>query len=250
MAQITGLDYKIQEMAARIRYLREIEGLTTYEMASKTDVTNDEYVQCESGNSDLNFAFIYRCALALNVDVTDIIEGHSPTLKSFTVTRAGAGQEIANAHGMTYYNLAYAFRNRIAEPLFVKTKFDEEAQHHDIELTTHEGQELDLIIDGHLLVQVGEHRTTLGPGDSIYFDSSTPHGMIAVNGEDCNFYAIVLNPTGEPIPEISAKPEKNKGFAVKKDTENRIYQKSIKIYATGKNDFMLNWKKLKKWEYN
>ncbi len=229
MAQITGLDYKIQEMAARIRYLREIEGLTTYEMASKTDVTNDEYVQCESGNSDLNFAFIYRCALALNVDVTDIIEGHSPTLKSFTVTRAGAGQEIANAHGMTYYNLAYAFRNRIAEPLFVKTKFDEEAQHNDIELTTHEGQELDLIIDGHLLVQVGEHRTTLGPGDSIYFDSSTPHGMIAVNGEDCNFYAIVLNPTGEPIPEISAKPEKNKGVAVKKDTENRIYQKFIDV---------------------
>ena len=229
MAQITGLDYKIQEMAARIRYLREIEGLTTYEMASKTDVTNDEYVQCESGNSDLNFAFIYRCALALNVDVTDIIEGHSPTLKSFTVTRAGAGQEIANAHGMTYYNLAYAFRNRIAEPLFVKTKFDEEAQHNDIELTTHEGQELDLIIDGHLLVQVGEHRTTLGPGDSIYFDSSTPHGMIAVNGEDCNFYAIVLNPTGEPIPEISAKPEKNKGVAVKKDTENRIYHKFIDV---------------------
>ena len=234
MAQITGLDYKIQEMAARIRYLREIEGLTTYEMASKTDVTNDEYVQCESGNSDLNFAFIYRCALALNVDVTDIIEGHSPTLKSFTVTRAGAGQEIANAHGMTYYNLAYAFRNRIAEPLFVKTKFDEEAQHHDIELTTHEGQELDLIIDGHLLVQVGEHRTTLGPGDSIYFDSSTPHGMIAVNGEDCNFYAIVLNPTGEPIPEISAKPEKNKGFAVKKDTENRIYQKFIDVVENEK----------------
>ncbi len=229
MAQITGLDYKIQEMAARIRYLREIEGLTTYEMASKTDVTNDEYVQCESGNSDLNFAFIYRCALALNVDVTDIIEGHSPTLKSFTVTRAGAGQEIANAHGMTYYNLAYAFRNRIAEPLYVKTKFDEEAQHNDIELTTHEGQELDLIIDGHLLVQVGEHRTTLGPGDSIYFDSSTPHGMIAVNGEDCNFYAIVLNPTGEPIPEISAKPEKNKGVAIKKDTENRIYQKFIDV---------------------
>ncbi len=229
MAQITGLDYKIQEMAARIRYLREIEGLTTYEMAAKTDVTNDEYVQCESGNSDLNFAFIYRCALALNVDVTDIIEGHSPTLKSFTVTRAGAGQEIANAHGMTYYNLAYAFRNRIAEPLYVKTKFDEEALHKDIELTTHEGQELDLVIDGHLLIQVGEHRTTLGPGDSIYFDSSTPHGMIAVNGEDCNFYAIVLNPTGEPIPEISAKPEKNKGVAVKKDTENRIYQKYIDV---------------------
>ena len=236
MAQMTGLDFKIQEMAARIKELREIEGYTTYEMAAKTDVSNEEYINCESGTSDLNFAFIYRCALALNVDVTDIIEGHSPTLKSFTVTRAGAGQEIANAHGMTYYNLAYAFQNRIAEPLYVKSKFDEEAQHKDIELTTHDGQELDLVIDGHLLVQVGEHRTTLGPGDSIYFDSSTPHGMIAVNEEDCNFYAIVLNPTGEPIPELSktkaALPEVQS--EIKKDTKERIYRKYIDVEENSK----------------
>ena len=230
MAQITGLDYKIREMAARIKELREIEGYTTYEMAAKTDVSNEEYVLCESGNSDLNFAFIYRCALALNVDVTDIIEGHSPTLKSFTVTRAGAGQEIANAHGMTYYNLAYAFQNRIAEPLYVKSEYHEDAEKRDIELTTHDGQELDLIIDGQLLVQVGEHRTTLGPGDSIYFDSSTPHGMVAVGGGDCNFYAIVLNPTGEPIPELShTLPAEDIKTKVKKDTKERVYQKFIDV---------------------
>ena len=230
MTQITGLDYKIKEMAARIKALREIEGLTTYEMAAKTDVSNEEYVLCETGESDLNFAFIYRCALALNVDVTDIIEGHSPTLRTFTVTRAGEGQEIANAHGMTYYNLAYAFQNRIAEPLYVKSVYDEEAQSKDIELTTHEGQELDLIIKGHMAVQVGEHRTTLGPGDSIYFDSSTPHGMIAVNGEDCEFYAIVLNPTGEPIPELSKqKSVENKNTEIKRDTKDRIYKKYIDI---------------------
>jgi len=203
MAEITGLDYKIQEMAARIKELREIEGFTTYEMAAKTDVSREEYIACEEGKSDLNFAFIYRCALALGVDVTDIIEGHSPKLKSFTVTKAGQGQEIANAHGMTYYNMAYAFQNRIAEPLYVKVFYDEEAVHKDIQLTTHEGQELDIVISGHLCVQVGEHRTTLSKGDTIYFDSSTPHGMIAVNNEDCEFYAIVLNPTGEPIPELS-----------------------------------------------
>ena len=233
MAQITGLDFKIQEMAGRIRELREIEGLTTYEMAAKTDVSNEEYVQCESGQSDLNFAFIYRCALALNVDVTDIIEGHSPTLKSFTVTRSGAGQEIANAHGMTYYNLAYAFQNRIAEPLYVRSGYNEDAQHKDIELTTHEGQELDIVISGSLLVQVGEHRTTLAKGDSIYFDSSTPHGMIAVGGKDCEFYAIVLNPTGEPIPELSAEPVKQDAAlpvpSGKKDDADRIYRNFIDI---------------------
>ena len=100
--KITGLEFKIQEMAARIRELRQIENLSPEEMALKTDVSVEEYLERENGKRDLNFAFIYRCALALSVNVTDIIEGHSPTLNSYTVTRSGAGQEIANAHGMTY----------------------------------------------------------------------------------------------------------------------------------------------------
>ena len=36
MEQITALDFKIKEMAARIRELREIQNLTTAQMAEKT----------------------------------------------------------------------------------------------------------------------------------------------------------------------------------------------------------------------
>ena len=229
MEQMTGLDYKIKEMAARIRELREIEGLTPAEMAEKTAVSIDEYKECEAGNSDLNFAFIYRCAMALNVNVTDIIEGYSPTLKSYTVTRSGAGLKIAQAHGMTYYNLAYAFQNRIAEPLYVRCPYDAQAEQRDIELTTHAGQECDLVIEGHLMVQVGEHKEVLGPGDSIYYDSDKPHGMIAVNGEDCVFYAIVLNPTGEPIPELVPAKMIKDNRVVHKDKSKRIYSKFIDV---------------------
>ena len=230
MEQMTGLDFKIQEMAGRIRALRDLEGLSTAEMAAKTGVSEEEYLRCEAGKSDLNFAFIYRCAMALSVNVTDIIEGYSPKLKSYTVTRAGAGQKVSQAHGMTYYNLAYAFRDRIAEPLYVRSIFDPEALQKDIELTTHAGQECDLIIEGNLMVQVGEHKEILGPGDSIYFDSDTPHGMIAVNGKDCVFYAIVLNPTGEPIPELSEiAAVSEKKVSKTEDKKDRIYRKYIDI---------------------
>ena len=226
MHNIAGLDLKIKEMARRIYELREIENLTTAQMAEKTGVSEQEYINCENGLQDLNFAFIYRCALAFNVDVTDIIEGKSPTLKSYTVTKKGEGQKIEQAHGMIYYNLAAAFRNRIAEPLYVCSKYSEEAQNSEIELTSHAGQECDIIIDGHLMVQIGEHKEVLGPGDSIYYDSSSPHGMIAVNGEDCHFYAIVLNPTGEPVPELqkqlplSTKPRE-------RDPQQRVYKNFI-----------------------
>ena len=230
MEQMTGLDFKLGEIAGRIRELREIEGLTAADMAKKTAVSEEEYLACENGRSDLNFAFIYRCALAFGVDVTDIIEGQSPNLKSYTVTRRGEGQRIEKAHGMTYYNLAASFKNRIAEPLYVKSVFSEEAQHRDIELTTHTGQECDLIIEGKLKVQVGEHKEVLGPGDSIYYDSSTPHGMIAVDGKDCIFYAIVLNPTGEPIPELAGtKPNEEITPISRDDNKDRIYRQFIDI---------------------
>lgn len=228
MPNTTGLDVKIKEMAGRIRELREIENYTPEDMAGFTGVTTQEYLDCENGKSDLNFAFIYRCALALHVNVTDIIDGDSPKLKSYTVTRRGEGQMIANAHGMTYYNLAYAFQNRIAEPLYVKSVYSEEAQTRDMELTTHTGQECDIVVEGRLMVQVGEHREILGPGDSIYYNSDTPHGMIAVDGKDCIFYAIVLNPTGEPISELMPTKEISTA-SVPRDNRERIYQKYIDV---------------------
>ena len=229
MKQMSGLDFKIREMAERIRELREITRYTPEEMAAKTDVTVEEYLACENGQSDLNFAFIYRCALAFGVNVTDIIDGVSPKLKSYTVTRGGLGQRIEQAHGMTYYNLAYAFQNRIAEPLYVRSEYSEDAQKKDIELTTHAGQEIDIVISGSLMVQVGSHREVLNAGDTIYYDSSAPHGMIAVGGQDCEFYAIVLNPTGEPIPELMPAKLIQGTAAPIKDTKERIYQKFVDV---------------------
>jgi len=107
----------------------------------------------------------------------------------------------------------------------------EENENKEIELTTHAGQECDIVVDGYLKVQIGDHQEILGPGDSIYYDSDTPHGMIAVNGRDCIFYAIVLNPTGEPIPELSLDKKvinypKNESV---KDDKVREYHKFIDV---------------------
>ncbi|MBQ9198127.1 MAG: AMP-binding protein, partial [Clostridia bacterium] len=226
MANVTtGLDLTIREMAARIRELRQVEGLSPAQMAEKTGVTAAEYLASESGERDLNFAFLYRCALAFGVDVTDLIQGSSPTLTTYALTRAGDGQRIEKAHGMTYYNMASSYKNRIAEPLYTVAQYDEAAQRREIPLTTHEGQEFDLVISGHLKVQVGTHSEVLGPGDTIYYDSGTPHGMIAVGGEDCEFYAVVLNPT-EYIAHRNGQAAPVTGTR-RSDDQHRVYENFI-----------------------
>jgi len=213
MEKSTGLEFKIREITDRIRELRTILGYSEADLAKKLGMREDEYISYEAGEEELNFAFLYNCAQALDVDVTELIEGTAPLLRSYILTRSGEGRRVEQAHGMTYYNLAYKFRDRVAEPLFVHSTFNEAAQLRPIEVTTHTGQEFDIVINGYLKVQLGNHTEILGPGDTIYYDSSTPHGMIATNGGDCDFYAIVLNPEEETeqkpvaVPAITATRE-------------------------------------------
>ena len=205
---ITGMAYKIKETAARIKELREITGLTVEEMAARTGISVEEYIESEAGNRNLSVAFLYHCSLSFGVDMGDLIEGRSPKLQSYALTRKGLGQRIEEAHHMVGHNLAADFRNRIALPLYMELNYREGAEYEDIELTTHEGQECDIVISGHMRIQIGEHTEILHPGDTIYYDSSTPHGMIAVDGEDCTFYAIVLRNSAARIEEQSASEAK------------------------------------------
>ena len=234
MKTTSGLDFKLHEMAQRIRDLREIVGLSPEDMARLTGVDLEEYLQCEAGESDLNFAFIYRCAQAFGVDVTDIIEGSSPRLSNYTLTRAGEGQHIEHAHGMTYYNMAARFKKRVAEPLYVVAEYSDEAQLRPIECTTHEGQEFDIVVSGQLKVQVGEHIEILNPGDIIYYNSTASHGMIATGGRECVFYAIVLEGPEDAVPApVREKKLERRPEPAKPDQEPRIWEKFITVQEGG-----------------
>ncbi len=224
--KITGTDFKIQEVAKRIQELREISGFTPEEMASRTGVSVEEYLQCEAGNRNLSIAFLYRCTLSLGVDMGDLLEGSSPKLRSYALTRKGDGQRIEEAHHMVGFNLAAGFRNRIGLPLYMELKYREGAEYEDIELVTHEGQECDIVIRGTMRIQIGSKTEILHPGDCIYYDSGTPHGMIAVDGEDCAFYAFVLSNSAARDGEAAAAVA-TPGQSLTPDKKPRIYRNFI-----------------------
>ncbi|MDD7162789.1 MAG: AMP-binding protein [Candidatus Ornithospirochaeta sp.] len=194
---------QLLEIAERISDMREIMGFSESEMAEKTEVSLALYKAYESGEVDLPFTFIHKCALAFGIDITDLLEGHSSTLTSYTVTRKGMGQQTAKETGIDIMNMAPKFKNKLAEPYWVRYEYSDELQHQPIHLTKHSGQEFDLVLSGALLVQVGSNKEILHEGDSIYYNSSTPHGMIAVEGKDCVFCAVVMN--GEDSEEYSMK---------------------------------------------
>lgn len=191
----------LAEVSQRIREMREVMSISTAEMAQKTEVTEAQYVAFEEGKVDLPFSFLHKCALTFGIDMKELLEGSTAKLVSYTVTRKGTATQTAKEDGIDIRNLAPSFRSKLAEPYYVTYEYSAKQQSEPIHLSKHSGQEFDLILKGKLKVQVGEHVEILEEGDSIYYNSSTPHGMIAVDGSSCQFLAVVMSGENEQAAE-------------------------------------------------
>jgi len=209
MPTTKNTDNKLFEVARRIKEMRSICDYSVEEMAEKTEVTPEQYASFESGAEDLPFSFIHKCALAFDIGITDLLEGHSAKLTSYTVTRKGEGQTTAKENGIEIQNLAPLFKDKLADPYWVRYEYSADLENKPVHTVTHAGQEFDMVISGTLMVRVGDHTEILHEGDSIYYKSSTPHGMIAVDGRDCTFLAFVMasDETPEDIVKHRVLPE-------------------------------------------
>lgn len=186
------MDPNIADVARRIRSLREDFGLTMQEMAEATGVTVAQYETAESGSQDLSFTFLFRYAERLGVDMIDLLTGEGTHLTGYSVVRAGDGLSIKRRAGFEYLHIAPNFKGRLAEPFVVTAPFDETTASAPVELSRHEGQELDYVISGRLRFVFEGHEEELRAGDSVFYDSNRGHGMVATGGEPCTFLAVVL----------------------------------------------------------
>ena len=186
------MEYKIAEIAERIRGLRSIVGLDAQVLADATGETLEHYTEYENGEHDFSFGFLYHCAETLGVDIVELLTGESPHLMGYTLVRSDQGLPIHREEGFDYFHLAANFKDKLAEPFIVKAPYHEEKQSMPVELSSHEGQEFDYILSGRMRFVYEGHIEELNPGDSIYYSSNKPHGIIATGGEECVFLAMVI----------------------------------------------------------
>ena len=95
---------KMQEVALRIREMREIFGFSQEEMAQQVEVSPEDYIRYESGKADFPFTFIHKCAKVFHIGITDLLEGESAHLTSYTVTRKGHGLQTAKEDGIWQFD--------------------------------------------------------------------------------------------------------------------------------------------------
>ena len=192
---------QLMEIALRIREMREILGYSKQKMADMTEVSEETYRLYETGTVDLPFTFMHKCAKVFGLEITDLLEGQSAKLSGYTVTRRGKGLVTASEDGITIQDMAPMFRKKLATPYWVTYQYSSELQNLPIHTTTHAGQEFNLVIKGAMRIKVGDHVEVLREGDSIFYKSSTPHGMIAIDGQDCVFLSMIMasDTTDQPL---------------------------------------------------
>ena len=229
-----------KEVANRIMALRVDSGYTQEQMADMTGFDLDEYISYEEGAEDLPFSFIHKCASVFDVEIMELLEGKTPLLTGYTLTRAGGGQLTSQEPGMLIKNMAPLFKDRIADPYFVVYNYSEEQQHEPIEQVTHAGQEFDYVLEGSMKIRIKDNEEILHAGDSIFYNSGNPHGIIAVGGHDVRFLAIVL-------PEEGAEAEWEHGRLRAKEDVNAI-KKEVSPSALKAPNFVSNFVSVKERE--
>lgn len=186
------MNFSIKEVAERLKGMRDILNISTEEMCEKTGVSPEDYALIEEGEKDFSVTFVYKCAEVFGVDIIELLTGENPKLKHYSVVRKGTGLPVKRRAGFEYQHLAYLFKGKKIEPFLVIAPYIEEEQDKPISLSSHEGQEFDYIISGSLKTVIDGKIKVLNAGDSIIYDSSSPHGMIATGGDKCEFLAILI----------------------------------------------------------
>lgn len=179
---------EIEQIAERIRALRDMEDVSLEEMAEVTEKTVDEYREYEEGKRDFSFSFLFTVAQHLHVDITELLTGENAKLHKFAFVPSGHGLKMERRRAYKYQHLAAIFQSRAMEPFLVTVEpKDVEA----VKKHAHEGQEFNYILSGSLTLFVGDSAIQMREGDSIYFDAEVPHAMRAENNEPCQFLAVI-----------------------------------------------------------
>lgn len=189
----------------KLRGIRQQRRMSLRELAERADVSASMLSQIETGKAYPSVRSLYAIADALGVPVDYFfpseedageLPGAGPltasemreastgrasaalestifALASAPVVHAGERPTIELKGGVTWARLT-----QLAEPgaEFLEVTYAPGATS-GANMSHHEGREFGLVLEGELVVELGFDAHTLGPGDSIIFESTTPHRL-------------------------------------------------------------------------
>lgn len=184
------MDEQIKQIAMRLRGLRDALELSVEDVAGQVGIPVEKYKAMESGESDLSVSTLQKISNQFKVSLDELMFGEEPHMNAYFLTRRGTGISVERTKAYKYESLASGFKNRIADPFIVTV--EPKPENTPVYYNAHPGQEFNMVLEGRLQLNINGKEIILNPGDSLYFDSSLPHGMKALDGNNVRFLAIVM----------------------------------------------------------
>lgn len=178
-----------KDIGKRIKELRELSDITISDLADEMGIYEEIYEKYENGTVDIPASFLYDLSNKFNVDLGLLLTGEETRMNIFDVTRENQGVKVFRREEYEYENLCNKFMNKKAE-MFIVTVDPEEDPIPS--LNTHPGQEFNYVLEGTLKIYIHNNEIVLNKGDSIIFDASHRHAMVALNDEKAKFLAIII----------------------------------------------------------
>jgi transcriptional regulator with XRE-family HTH domain len=184
------MDEQLKQIGERLRGLRDALDLTAQEVADTCGISLDKYEKIENGEVDITISNLMKIAKKYGVSADALMFAEEPHMRSYTVVRKGQGLSVERTKAYKYQSLASGFSDRKAEVFIVTVEPKPEA--HTIYKNTHPGQEFNLVLEGSMELFINGKTIILDEGDSIYFDSTKPHGMKALGDKAVRFLAFTV----------------------------------------------------------
>lgn len=182
----------LKQIGIRLKGLRESLDYSHEEMARRLEVQKSDYLQYEEGEKDISLSFLQRVEREFKVDIATLMFGTEPKMNTYFVTRKDKGVSIERVSAYKYQTLTGGFNNNVVE-VFVVT-VEPKPMDEDFFKNIHTGQEFNMVLEGSMMLNINGKNITLAEGDSIYYDSSLPHGMKALNDKPVKFLAVIIYP--------------------------------------------------------
>lgn len=184
------MNEQLKQIGERLRGLRDALDIEAQEVADLCGITLDKYEQIERGEVDITISNLMKIARQYGMSADALIFDEEPHMRSYSVVRKGQGVSIERTKAYKYQSLTSGFAGCKAEVFIVTVEPKPNA--HTIYKNTHPGQEFNLVLEGAMELFIGGKTIVLEEGDSIYFDSTQPHGMRAIGDQSVRFLAFTV----------------------------------------------------------
>jgi transcriptional regulator with XRE-family HTH domain len=174
-------------LGAHLRAAREEAGISLRELARRLDLTPSLLSQVERGLAQPSVGTLWAVVAELGISLDALFAGDDGTApaRRAIVQRAGERTAIELEGGVRWERLTPSPDPDVVFAFVTYAPGEDAGPAHPVArpVARHRGTEYGYLISGRLAVEVGDEAFELGPGDSIVFDSETPHRFRAVGPE-------------------------------------------------------------------